>query len=55
MCEECTAFVDPKEQTPEWWLAKRFREILPASQVWVAAPYVDHRVFGQIYRAWKRS
>jgi hypothetical protein len=55
MCVECTAFVDPRDQTPEWWLAKRFNEAQPANPVWVAAPYVDSKLLGHVYRAWKRT
>ena len=55
MCEECTAFVDPKDQAPAWWAEKRFSESQPVSHVWAAAPDEENTILGQIYRAWKRT
>jgi hypothetical protein len=55
MCKECTAFVDPKEQAPAWWVTKRFTESQLGSQVWAAVPHTESAILRQIYRARKRT
>ncbi len=55
MCDECTAFADPKEQAPTWWAAKRFSESPLASHVWAGASQNENGILGQIYRAWRRT